>query len=290
MADKKGSDENNRNRILLMRKKASRKKVFPINKINRVLENNYRKVLRNLTSQIERLVKLNLYPQIEQIDESDGQGAGIRAAEAFSKTQVEIIPTIESTMSYSQKIIEKMNLDNFAKFQKSMKETLGIEISDVIMSPDVQRQLQIITEANFNLIKSLPNEELQKIKTTVLSNLQQGRFESSEIKKALEPIFKSSSKRADLIARDQSHKINASLNKVRSQAVGITQYRWRNSNDLRVRGNPSGYYPDSRYNHWTREGKIYDYDDTKNPADGQPGMPINCRCYAEDVIPEIYKQ
>ena len=42
--------------------------------------------------------------------------------------------------------------------------------------------------------------------------------------------------------------------------------------------------PKSKYhgNHWDREGKVYEWNNP--PPDGNPGMPINCRCYAEPIF------
>lgn len=277
------------NRVLLLRKRKSKKKVLPISKVNLSLQKNYGDILKSLASQVESIVKLSLYPTIDDLDENSPAPAEA-INRVFDSIQLRASKAVGSTLVSADKVIERMNDHNHTKFVQSMKQALGIEISDVITSPEIQKQLQIITEENFNLIKSIPQEELSRIKTIVLNNLSQGRFESGELKELLTPIFARNKKRAEFIAKDQSHKINASLNKIRNQSVGITQYKWRNSNDLRVRGNPAGYYPRSQYNHWTREGKIYDYDDTQNPPDGQPGMPIRCRCYAEAVIPEIYQQ
>jgi SPP1 gp7 family putative phage head morphogenesis protein len=88
--------------------------------------------------------------------------------------------------------------------------------------------------------------------------------------------------RAKLIARDQTSKFNGSLNRIRQQQAGITEYRWSTSHDERVRGNPDGKYPNARPSHWAREDKVFAWD--KPPSDGHPGEPINCRCVALAVL------
>jgi SPP1 gp7 family putative phage head morphogenesis protein len=40
-----------------------------------------------------------------------------------------------------------------------------------------------------------------------------------------------------------------------------------------------------RHDHQDREGRQYRW--ASPPPDGPPGMPINCRCYAEPVFTEI---
>jgi uncharacterized protein with gpF-like domain len=50
-------------------------------------------------------------------------------------------------------------------------------------------------------------------------------------------------------------------------------------------GNPSGLYPHwhrQHGDHYAREGKVYSWD--KPPADGHPGTPIGCRCFAQTII------
>ena len=276
-------------RILLLRRKKSKKKTIPVNKVNRTLEKSYRNILLSLITQLEKVIKAELTDSFSLINSDVSLSPADVITDAFDTINLRAAVMVVSALNHAETVINKMDNDNKAKFFKSMKEIVGIELSPVIKSENVQQQLQILTEANFNLIKSIPEKELTELKTIVLSNLSQGKFEQSELTEILQKQFGITKKRAFFIAKDQSHKISASLSKIRNQSVGITEYKWRNSNDIRVRGNPVGLYPKSEYNHWTREGKIYSYDDTTNPPDGQPGMPIRCRCYAEAVIPEMYE-
>jgi len=78
--------------------------------------------------------------------------------------------------------------------------------------------------------------------------------------------------RARLIARDQTAKLNSTLNQQRQQNLGVTQYIWRTSGDGRV-----------RETHKDNNGKVFNWD--KPPKDtGHPGHDINCRCVAEPII------
>jgi len=68
----------------------------------------------------------------------------------------------------------------------------------------------------------------------------------------------------------------------KQQSAGFDKYIWRNSQDERVVGNPSGHYPqgnDRHGDHWSREGKVFSW--SHPPHDGHPGEAINCRCTAE---------
>lgn len=91
--------------------------------------------------------------------------------------------------------------------------------------------------------------------------------------------------RSQFIARDQTAKLTSSLTRARHEAVGINKYKWKNSQDRRVVGNPSGLYPRGNAghgDHWGRENKVFSY--AKPPRDGNPGMAYNCRCTAQAVL------
>lgn len=103
-----------------------------------------------------------------------------------------------------------------------------------------------------------------------------------------------STRRAAIIARDQTAKLNADLSQERMEQAGIETYIWSTSMDERVRGLPGGKYADSRTSHYVMEGLICRWDDpTKyRNASGEwvprpmgapllhPGQDIMCRCVA----------
>ena len=108
----------------------------------------------------------------------------------------------------------------------------------------------------------------------------------------------STKNRAKFIARDQSATISGQLNQRRSKNLGSVGYKWINSRDRRVRGNPSGLYPNTPFDHWHRHGEYFLWTKINNPpiapngkpfrqppGDGSPGVPIGCRCTAIPVVP-----
>ena len=91
--------------------------------------------------------------------------------------------------------------------------------------------------------------------------------------------------RAQVIARDQTSKMNTNINQIRQTALGIQEYIWRTSEDSRVVGAPGGKYPQGNAmhgNHYVRNGKIFRWDEP--PDDGHPGWPIQCRCVALGIV------
>jgi len=87
--------------------------------------------------------------------------------------------------------------------------------------------------------------------------------------------------RASLIAVDQVGKLNGQLTELRQTNLGIEGYIWRNSEDRRVRdthqASPRGFA--NRKFTWTNP-----------PAEGHPGQPIRCRCYAEPDFGPVFAE
>ena len=100
-------------------------------------------------------------------------------------------------------------------------------------------------------------------------------------------------RRARIIARDQTAKLNSSLTQGRMTDAGLETYVWDTAQDERVRGDPSGLYPKALPSHFVMQGKICRWDDptvwlengewVKRAGDApyfHPGMAIMCRCVA----------
>ncbi len=83
-----------------------------------------------------------------------------------------------------------------------------------------------------------------------------------------------SESRAELIARDQTTKLNGAINQVRQENAGVTSYVWSTSGDERVR-------PE----HAALEGRAFSWNDP--PSIGHPGEDIQCRCVAIPVLEEL---
>ena len=68
-------------------------------------------------------------------------------------------------------------------------------------------------------------------------------------------------RRARIIARDQTAKLNSSLTQGRMTDAGLETYVWDTAQDERVRGDPSGLYPKALPSHFVMQGKICRWDD-----------------------------
>ena len=136
---------------------------------------------------------------------------------------------------------------------------------------------------NTSLITKLSTETLTNVRRVVETGVRKGDY-YTDLKKQIQETMQTTEYRARLIARDQIGKLNGELTQLRQQEAGIEGYIWRTAQDERVRGDPSGLYPNATPSHFDREGQRFRWDDP--PEGGHPGEAIQCRCTAEPVFTE----
>ena len=128
------------------------------------------------------------------------------------------------------------------------------------------------------LIRSIPAQYLQEVEGIVMRNYTSGR----NIRAMADEIrgrYKIASNRAWLIARDQSNKASAVVQRTRQTELGITHSIWLHSH--------AGKTP--RPTHESMNGKQYEV--AKGMYDSavkkwvQPGELIGCRCAGRSVLP-----
>jgi uncharacterized protein with gpF-like domain len=210
---------------------------------------------------------------------------------AFASLQQSVDDFVARAKAMSAPIFRAMDEHNKNVLINDFDKKFTVNLAPIVQNINVQPVMQSMTAENFNLITSLGNDELSKVKTAVLNELSAGEFSRKRVFELVRKQGQVSLNRARFIARDQSHKFNANLTRVRDEEIGITEYIWRNSNDMRVRGRPGGLYPlntpstRGKPNHWIREGKKFSYNNP--PEGGAPGIDYNCRCYAEAILPSF---
>lgn len=144
------------------------------------------------------------------------------------------------------------------------------------MTPAVRDAFNASLAENVGLIKSIPEKYLQQVEGVVMRSYSAGRDLETMVKD-LKALYPAASHRAELIARDQSNKANAVVNRTRQMELGITEAIWMHSH--------AGKTP--RPDHVAANGKRYKI------AEGckisgefiQPGEEINCRCTCRAVLP-----
>jgi SPP1 gp7 family putative phage head morphogenesis protein len=144
------------------------------------------------------------------------------------------------------------------------------------MTPTMRDAFNASLQENVGLIRSIPEKYLQQVEGVVMRSYSSGRDLGAMVKD-LKQLYPAASHRAELIARDQSNKANAVVNRARQMELGITEAIWMHSH--------AGKNP--RPDHVAANGKRYKI------ADGclisgnyiLPGTEINCRCTSRPVLP-----
>jgi len=144
------------------------------------------------------------------------------------------------------------------------------------MTPAVRDAFQASLTENVGLIRSIPEKYLGQVEGIVMRSYSAGRDLHTMVKD-LKALYPAVADRAELIARDQSNKANAVVNRARQLELGLEWAVWMHSH--------AGKTP--RPDHVAANGKRYKI------AEGclisgkyiQPGEEINCRCTSRPVLP-----
>jgi SPP1 gp7 family putative phage head morphogenesis protein len=159
---------------------------------------------------------------------------------------------------------------------------IGIKLRSA--EPSLGAVMDEFRRTNVERITGMLDDQLDKFEN-ILREGEGRRVES--LAKDFENQLDITENRARLIARDQVLTLNAQVNQTRAEAAGITRYIWTTAGDERVRGNPSGLWPDGM--HFDLDGEEFDFDDppvTNDDGDtNNPGEDYQCRCTAFPIIP-----
>lgn len=155
----------------------------------------------------------------------------------------------------------------------------GIDIYS--SDPQMAQVLEAAAYNNTQLIRSIPTQYLAQVENIVLTNTRAGN-RSSAMVKSLQEQFGVTQRRARMIARDQTAKVNSDMNAKRQQIAGYEYFRWRTSNDERVRDR----HEDISEKITEYGPGVYRWD---NPPLSDKGVPIipgsdfQCRCTAQPI-------
>lgn len=155
---------------------------------------------------------------------------------------------------------------------QSVRQSLHINIGGILSNSfELNSAMQRALTENINLIVSIPEQYLERVRDIVEENMREG-FRWESLVDEIEQAGETTKTRAKIIARDQTSKMNGAFNQARQQSLGIERYEWQTSGDERVRDT-----------HEANDGKIFQWDDP--PAEtGHPGEDILCRCTAIPIV------
>nr|EIU2568435.1 minor capsid protein [Pseudomonas aeruginosa]EKG7550735.1 minor capsid protein [Pseudomonas aeruginosa] len=165
------------------------------------------------------------------------------------------------------------------KSERDLKKSAGIDVFSG--SKQMQDYLHASAQQNVQLIKSIPAKYLEEVQTLVMANMRSG-MRPGYIEKALTEQYGITQRRARVIARDQTGKIQGELAEKQQQDAGFEYFQWIDSEDRRVR-----HRHREIADKVTAYGKgIYRWDNLPLSDKGvpiKPGSDYQCRCIARPV-------
>ena len=176
---------------------------------------------------------------------------------------------LESLANLSRKLTVR-------EWKKAIKATLGIDIrEDYYLGDFYVEQLAIWISENVDLIKTIPEATLGKMKDIVYDGFANGKT-PTRMTKDIMRAYGVSKRRAQFIARDQIAKLNGQIQQAQQQDAGITEYVWSTCGDERV-----------RESHRALNGKTFSWNEPPMNSDGRachPGYDYGCRCIGRPVF------
>lgn len=147
---------------------------------------------------------------------------------------------------------------------------------DFNMTAEMHNASTAIIAENVSLIKSIPQNYFTQIESLVMQSVVRGG-DLGTLTQQLTEQYRVTARRAQLIARDQTRKANATLAVIRQRSLGITKGIWQHTG--------AGQHP--RADHVAASGREFDL------AKGclisgeylLPGQKINCGCIWRPVLP-----
>lgn len=237
------------------------------------IEREYVKYLRDIVRDVNGAIEAFIVPVLAELRQDDWRdtpettGWYERLRMAIADTAAAIaLPALAERVGAFARQVSGFNAD---QLHAILRAAYGVDIFQTEpWLADVLRQFEA---ENIRLIRSIPQQALDRLQGKVIQAVRAGTS-TARLKVMIREEYGVTARRAELIARDQVGKLNGQLTRARQQGIGVTSYKWRGSLDERERDE-----------HVAREGKVIPWDEP--PADGHPGEPIQCRCWAEPVLP-----
>jgi len=189
---------------------------------------------------------------------------GLRSDAADHDLRQELQLQIDASAGIVDEAARRIDAHN----KRQQRRLVGIDLRrDNALAPFAEQ----FRRENVQLISSIVTDQLARVKEVLDTNFG---MPAKELARQLQDQFDITRSRANLIARDQTLKLNGQLTRVRQQNAGIGSYIWTTSGDERV-----------REEHGALDGEQFSWDNP--PSVGHPGEDFQCRCTAYPVIPEL---
>lgn len=220
------------------------------------------RALRGIMRAIAKEYIKRLEPELSGIAKQD---AG-PLSHVFDVLGVQVEVAIPKTVG---SLFDKMATGVAKGNAKQQAALLGIKPSDT----GVADRIAAARDENIKVVENAHRAYAQSVRD-IFDDPKTFGMRVEDIKAKLLERGDVSESRAELIARDQTLKLNGEITKVRQQNAGVESYVWSTSLDDRV-----------REEHAALEGQTFSW--SNPPAPGHPGSDFQCRCVAIGVVAEL---
>lgn len=206
---------------------------------------------------------------------------GLGVADA-AMVALEVLTTLKPPLGYKdEEIIRAVNSQSEELIEYHKKRTiktfstaLGIDITPVLNDAEVNSWMQGWRVHNISLIKTIPQVFHERLERRMTETFAERPFDRAALRKVLSEEFRSTGYNLRRLTRDQTTKAIGNLTHIRQVSMGVERYRWRSSQDERVRDE-----------HRALNGTIQRWD--TEPDEGHPGYAIQCRCTAQAILRDL---
>lgn len=243
--------------------------MFPVIQFSPGLERAYLAELRRLlkrTAQGFRDIILPAYKRrLALTTDADAEDF-----DAFKRFVNALIGAVNSTVADLLKLEGQRHTKTF---MEAARRSFGVDLRGIVTEADLEDYLQAAALRNAGLIQGLSDDAVKRIQTATVNAMLNGET-VRDLQRRVRKELNTTDARARLIARDQTSKLTAEMNKLRHMEAGVDEYIWRTSQDERVRDR-----------HRRLNNNKYKYGEPTGAEEGlEPGQPVQCRCIAQAVV------
>lgn len=242
-----------------------------------------RKMVRSMAEEVSREVA-GLYRDTAGVAQ-DAAGPSGPMRKLFARLLRKYTAMFER---HAERLAKQMVLqaekESDTRFRSSLKELSGgYQLKTSAVTPAVKKEVTARISENVDLIKSIPEQYLEKTKAKVMESVTKGDGLQT-IVQHLQDEHGIAMRRAKNIAEDQTRKAYNNINSERMQAAGIEYFEWMHSSggehprELHITPWPDGL-----------NGGIFSFKklpviDERTGERGIPGQAINCKCRMRPVL------
>lgn len=251
------------------------KEIHPNLGIEAAYRRKLQELLERMTADLLRRLKTIYHPAADQIGMDDDPVIALRRGmRLWRRLWVKRFDRMSEDIAKMFATRNQANLD--VAFRKRLKEA-GFTVRFRPTERMVSAYRAVVSE-QVNLIKSIPQQFLKDVESSVWANVMKGS-DLHSLSKDIREKYGVSYRRAAFIATDQNAKARAVFEEARRSELGIEEAEWRHSG--------AGKHP--RPTHVAMNGKRYKIKQGMWDSAVQkfiwPGTEPRCRCTSRSVLP-----